>query len=259
MKLKAQIIQEELPTENIDELEQTLKDIGFDEAKIREIIDPLKITPTNITTPEGPLEPLAPEEPTTGVQPSKHVLQPGMTMKRLQQKEAVEEIFEDKVEEYLDSGENFDVAVHKAHKHLEKVVDYLELHGQRELKGPAKGKVFGDSLYDRLLMAVGDAGERDITDSQIGELNNKFTDTEQELLSGLEELEIEGLNDDGKIKVLINKLSELVGVQAAIERALSDNFVDTESLYAIINEVKQVGLDTQGGTTSPIDLGEWLY
>lgn len=131
MKLKAQLIQEELPTENIDELEQTLKDIGFDEAKIREIIDPLKAAPTTpTTTPEGPLEPLAPEEPETGMKPSKHVLQPGMIMKRLQWKEeAINEIFEDKVEEYLDSGENFDVSVHKAHKHLEKVLDYLELFG----------------------------------------------------------------------------------------------------------------------------------
>ena len=108
MKLKAQLLQEEIPTENIDELEQTLKDIGFDKQKIRDIIDPLKTQVETTTTPTDPLAPLAPEEPATGVQPNKNVLQPGMTMKRLQQKDVVEEIFEDKVEEYLDSGEEFE-------------------------------------------------------------------------------------------------------------------------------------------------------
>lgn len=128
MKIRAQQIYNETATEELDKLEKTLKDLGFEEQKIREIIDPLKTAePPTTTTPENPLEPLAPEEPATGVQPSKHVLQPGMTMKRLQQKDTVDEIFEDKVEEYLDSGETFDLAVHKAHRHLEKVVDYLEI------------------------------------------------------------------------------------------------------------------------------------
>jgi len=266
MKLKAQLLQEEIPTENIDELEQTLKDIGFDKQKIRDIIDPLKTQVETTTTPTDPLAPLAPEEPATGVQPNKNVLQPGMTMKRLQQKDAVEEIFEDKVEEYLDSGEEFDVAVHKAHKHLDRVVDYLELHGQRELrepKGPAKHTmkvpVVGDSLYDRLSMAVGDRGERAITDNQISELSNKFTNTEQELLGGLEELlEVEG-SEAEKIKLLINKLADLVNTQDDLENALVENYVDTDFLYEIIDEVKQVALDAQGGISSPIDLGEWLY
>ncbi len=260
MKLKAQLIQEEIPTENIDELEQTLKDIGFDEQKIRDIIDPLKQQVETTTTPTEPLAPGAPEEPATGVQPNKNVLQPGMTMKRLQQKDTVDELFEEKVEEYLDSGENFDVAVHKAHKHLERVVDYLELHGQRELKGPARGKVFGDSLYDQLSMAVGDSEERAQEEQIIFELSKKFNTAGDKLSDGLDMLlDVEGLDDDGKITDLLNTLTELMGAQEDLESALINHQVDFYSLAEIIDEVKQVGLDTQQGTTNPIDLGEWLY
>lgn len=226
MKLKAQIIQKEIPTENIDALEQTLKEIGFEEQKIREIIDPLKKQVETTTTPEGPPEPGAPIEPETGVQPSKHVLQPGMTMKRLQSKDSVDEIFEEKVEEYLDSGEEFDVAVHKAHKHLERVLDYLELYGQRELKGPAKGKVFGDSLYDRL-------------SSVVSMLDDIFPNVDK-----AESMDVQESIEDVQ--------AHIEDIQAEVENILYE-------LEPIVDEVKQVGIDAQGGISSPIDLGEWLY
>jgi len=130
MKLKAQIVpQENVPDNNIADLETQLKELGLDEQKIQEIVDSMKAVTPSTTSPQVPPNPLAPQEPATGVQPTPNILQPGMTMKRLQQKEdPIEDLFEEKFEEYLDSGEDFDMAVHKSHKHLERIVDYLELY-----------------------------------------------------------------------------------------------------------------------------------
>ena len=255
MKIKAQQIYEEIPAENIDELEQTLKDIGFDEQKIRDIIDPLKKQVETTTTPEEPPTPGVPEEPKTGPEQSKHVLQPGMTMKRLQSVDP-DELFEDKVEEYLDSGEEFDVAVHKAHKHLERVVDYLELHGQRELKGPAKGKVFGDSVYDQILDIV-NVLDVESYDKVYNAWREETTNIEGKIENIVDEIK-EKIEDES-IHILLDDINNLKDQLAAVPDGLPD--WDSADMYlrGLADEVKQVGLSTQAGVTSPSDLGEWLY
>ena len=60
-------------------------------------------------------------------------------------------------------------------------------------------------------------------------------------------------------KAKVEKLGEL---KESIEDALLKTGIDEEDiseLAEIVAEVKEVGLSTIQGVTSPIDLGEWLY
>jgi len=252
MKLKAQAITQDLiPDEGILDLEIQLKELGLDEQKIREIVDSMKsVTPTT-TSPTEPPNPLAPEEPSTGVQPTPNVLQPGMTMKRLQQKEegSIEDLFEEKFEEYLNSGEAFDTAIHKSHKHLEKVVDYLEIQGQEELRepqGPAKHMYQGGSLYDQLFQLSGDPDDEKVLDA----LRVKFNT----LLD-----HIEGILEGSENTELISRVQEIESIYEDLEEVLAQRIADSDYLVALLEEIKQVALDVRGGNVEAIDLGDWLY
>jgi len=252
MKLKAQILppQDAPPSvvteEGVVDLEIQLKELGLDDQKIQEIVNSMKAVVPSTTNPQGPPIPFAPEPPTTGVQPTPTVMQPGKPMTRLQY---VEEIFEDKVEEYLDGGEDFDIAVHKAHKHLDKVIDYLEIQGQgdlRELQGPAKRMSPGGSLYDQLFEVSGDPNNEKVLDA----LRVKF-DT---LLGN-----IEGILEESGNTELIIKLNELEGVYEDLEEIGIDRIADSEYLVLLMEEIKQVALDIRGGSVDVVDIGEWLY
>jgi len=252
MKLKAQQIipQEIIPEEGIVDLELQLKELGLDDQKIREIVDSMEsVTPTT-TSPQVPPNPLAPAEPDTGVQQTPNVLQPGMTMKRLQQKEdPIDELFEEKFEEFLDAGEDFDTAIHKAHKHLEKVVDYLEIQGQEELRepqGPAKHMYQGGSLYDQLFDLSGNPDD----EKKLDALRTKFVTAMDNIKDTLE--------TSGNME-LVPILEELENTFDEVDTMVQYRFEDSDYLIQLIEEIKQVALDIRGGNVEAVDLGDWLY
>ena len=82
----------------------------------------------------------------------------------------------------------------------------------------------------------------------------------ESVLDGLTMIVDEDLTMDDVLKAK----EEIMKLSDEIDTAISNVNVDEvqvvqSQLMKLAEEIKQVALDTHGGTTSPIDLGEWLY
>jgi hypothetical protein len=156
--------------------------------------------------------------------------------------------------------------------------------GQRERRGPAKDVVsFQDTVYDRIfsvaegLLSLANTGA---AEGAFKEFQGKveglvatldkvsedvvYLETMLESVISEEDKAQSGVGsyiDDLNTRVLDARrlLSEDISYgpeEADIDYEVSQGSAE---LLELAEEIKQIGLSTQQGTTSPIDLGDWLY
>lgn len=298
MKINSQdLFTQGIDEAGIEELQQLLKDGGVPQNRIDEILMSLKEGLPS-TAPELPEVPLLPEEPAgvlptkgiespeTGLDTTKEVLKPGKSL-RLPEKKAslricasdFENMVEDVVEDLMmGSGMDPEIARSEA---VDMVVDHfadlsevtngnlknaVSILGQlRERKGPAQHTMFGGTLYDQLMGVIGEFEDVEIHDptQDVNTITDMITQKLDEINLRLEGIEEDPANADivredirNMLETVRDEVNNLGGEAMPVE-AHTEEAVMT--LQGIADEVKQVGLDTQYGTTSPIDLGDWLY
>jgi hypothetical protein len=117
----------------------------------------------------------------------------------------------------------------------------------------------GDTLYDRVSALVTVLDEVITGDETAYNNNEKTLATLKELVgTNLDNVTDEMTSEDFRdalrsIWEAFDKANiEKVDVDIGVEIVKAD-------LLQMANEIKQVALDTHGGTTNPTDLGEWLY
>ena len=218
----------------------------------------------------------------------KDVLKPGKSLMRpamricAQDTIKLDNEIEDVVEALMDAGMDPDTARHTAEQQI-LGADGMGILGQRERQGRAKEVMtFRDTVYDRLVDAIDQLGTVDVgaeNDKILGEFNSDVTvaeaalDSAQAVITDLYTVvgnlvSAPDAEEAAKAEELLGVLEDKVIEAQSTVRNLAggpdyEPGVDVEEAVALLvdtaDEVKQVGLDTQQGTTSPIDLGDWLY
>lgn len=294
MKINAQeLFSTGIDEAGIEQLQQLLKDGGVPQNRIDEILLSLKDSLPS-TTPELPEDPMRPEEPgvmptapkEVGLDTTKEVLKPGKSLLLPEKRSSLricaadfENMVEDVVEDLM-MGSGLDPEVARSEA-VDLVVDHfadlseetngnlknaVDILGQlRERKGPAQHTMFGDTLYDRLMWAVNEAETLESHDptEDIDTITNTIKQKLDEMRLRLDEIMEDPANADivrDEIKHMLETVEDEVANlrQEAMPIEINKDEL-VMSLIEIADEVKQVGLNTQGGTTSPIDLGDWLY
>lgn len=126
---------------------------------------------------------------------------------------------------------------------------------QRDPSWPGQRKIGPvSSLYDRILDLVDrlSSGMETAKESE-----NSNTGILAAFKNTLETIKISDDMNAEDFKDILNTIWNKF-VEIDLDFCVGEEDVRND-LKNIANEIKQVALSTHGGTTSPIDLGEWLY